>query len=58
MSKWAADLESYKNAVDEHLTDNVALDYARFFKVFFQEDAIKGYEWPDFQRIGEHLHCF
>ena len=58
MSKWAVDLESYKTAVEAHLANNVALDYARFFKGFFQEDAISGYEWPDIQRIGEHLHCF
>lgn len=53
-----ADLESYKCVVDVHLSDNVALNYARFFRGFFREDAILGYEWADFQRIGEHLHCF
>ena len=58
MSNWTADLEAYKSAVDEHLSDNVALDYARFFRGFFQVDAIRGYEWPDIQRIGDHLHCF
>lgn len=58
MSTWTADLESYKNAVEEHLAQCSALRYARFFQEFFQKDDLKTYEWPDFQRIGEHLHCF
>ena len=58
MSNWQSDLESYKSAVDAHLSGNAALDYARFFKDFFRAEAIKGYEWPDIQRIGDHLHCF
>lgn len=58
MSKWTADLESYKGVVDKHLSDNVALSYARFFQGFFPAEAIKGYEWPDIQQIGAHLHCF
>ena len=40
MPKWTADLECYKSAVEEHLSDNVALDYARFFKGFFQVDGV------------------
>ena len=47
MSKWTADLESYKSDVKKHLSDNVALNYARFFREFFQADVIRGYEWPD-----------
>jgi len=58
MPKWTADLESYQSAVDAHLLENVALEYARFFRGFFRADAIKEYEWSDIQRIGEHLHCF
>ena len=58
MSSWTTDLESYKGAVDEHLAQCSALRYARFFREFFQEEALKTYEWPDFQRIGDHLHCF
>ena len=58
MTRWKDDLESYKSKADAHLSDNVAVTYARFFQDFFRADAIKTYEWPDIQRIGEHLHCF
>jgi len=57
MSKWAADLESYKSAVEEHLSDNVARDYARFFKASFRKMP-SGIRVAGHQRIGEHLHCF
>lgn len=58
MSKWIADLEKYRGAVDAHLKDNVVFRFAKFFDEFFRPAAIAGYEWSDFQKIGAHLHCF
>jgi 5-methylcytosine-specific restriction protein B len=35
----------------------VAEDYA-FFKEFSKREALEKAEWPDFQKIGDHLNCF
>jgi MoxR-like ATPase len=33
-------------------------EYAEFFRNFFRRENLEKAEWPDIQRIGEHLHCF
>jgi len=58
MAIWSADLEAYRDVADAHLAENIAIVYARFFRDFFRSESLKRYEWPDIQRIGEHLHCF
>jgi hypothetical protein len=33
-------------------------DYFDFFHAFFLRENLEKAEWPDIQRIGDHLHCF
>jgi 5-methylcytosine-specific restriction enzyme B len=35
----------------------VAEDYA-FFKEFSKRETLEKAEWPDIQKIGDHLNCF
>jgi hypothetical protein len=32
--------------------------YFEFFRAFFKRENLEKVEWPDIQRIGDHLHCF
>ncbi len=58
MNSWEKDLQEYLSHVDDHLNDSVAIRYSRFFKDFFLPNKLASYEWEDFQKIGDHLHCF
>ncbi len=33
-------------------------NYFEFFRAFFSREQLEKAEWPDIQKMGEHLHCF
>lgn len=33
-------------------------NYFEFFRAFFRREQLEKAEWPDIQKMGEHLHCF
>jgi len=52
------DLEEYKEVANQHLNDSIALKNVSFFQSFFNLEVLSSYTWADFQKLGEHLHCF
>jgi 5-methylcytosine-specific restriction enzyme B len=52
-------LEAFKKEANEWFAKVIFVrDYFEFFRKFFVRENLERAQWADFQKIGNHLHCF
>lgn len=59
MSKTTETLQEFKPLAAEWFKKADFLrKYYTFFNEFFKRENLEKAEWPDIQKVGDHLHCF
>jgi len=52
-------LNEFKSVAQDWFAKNTFLqDFHKFFTEFFKKENLEKAEWPDFQKMGDHIHSF